>query len=181
MNGHKDDESNLDKSPFPMGASINDTDEFLINAIHQFRGDRVTKPSLSENPENIMPKAFEDEFLPPRTGQHEETHTEKYNQTEFWNKIMQDTEKVSFKEKAFPPARVRRLMREVSDRKHIKAETVEVMSRACELFILDLTTRASTIVMNDKRKVLRKDDIVDAIVSDETFDFLIDLLPQGTQ
>ena len=51
------------------------------------------------------------------------------------------------------------------------------MSRACELFILDLTTKASTIVLNDKRKVLRKDDLVDAIVSEDTFDFLIDLLP----
>ncbi|ELP92122.1 nuclear transcription factor Y subunit C-7, putative [Entamoeba invadens IP1] len=97
---------------------------------------------------------------------------------DFWQKRMSESEKRDFKKKPFPPARIRKLMKIATDKKHVKTETVELLSRACELFIMDLTTRASVVTSEAKRKVIKKEDIVESITGDEQFDFLFDLLPK---
>ncbi|KAL7722785.1 Ccaat-binding transcription factor [Entamoeba marina] len=102
-------------------------------------------------------------------------------ENKFWKNRMEETEKRDLKTKQFPPARIRKMMKSTIEKKHVKTETVEILSRACELFIMDLTTRARTITGDAKRKVIKKEDIVDAITGTDNgiFDFLVDFLPQN--
>jgi Histone-like transcription factor (CBF/NF-Y) and archaeal histone len=58
----------------------------------------------------------------------------------------------------------------------ISAEAPVLFSKACELFIQDLTLRAWDVAVQDNRKVLQKADIAAAIQSCELFDFLEDVV-----
>ncbi len=54
----------------------------------------------------------------------------------------------------------------------ISAEAPVLFSKACELFILDLTLRAWSYAELNDRKTLCRNDIADAIQSSDMFDFL---------
>jgi len=60
----------------------------------------------------------------------------------------------------------------------ISAEAPVLFSKACELFILDLTMRAWSYTDENKRRTLQRSDVAEAIVNDEMFDFLIDIVPR---
>lgn len=59
----------------------------------------------------------------------------------------------------------------------ISADTPAIFSKACELFILELTLRAWLQTEECKRRTLQRCDIAMAISHDDLLDFLVDLVP----
>ncbi|CEM21090.1 unnamed protein product [Vitrella brassicaformis CCMP3155] len=100
----------------------------------------------------------------------------------FWEDMTAEIDKISPAELAkpnvLPLARIKRIMKQDEDVKMIAAETPNVFSKACELFILDLTARAWIHTEENKRRTLQRNDISSAINRSDMFDFLIDIVPR---
>jgi len=60
----------------------------------------------------------------------------------------------------------------------ISAEAPILFAKACEMFVMELTTRSWANTEVNKRKTLQKSDIASAIASNDVFDFLIDIVPK---
>lgn len=60
----------------------------------------------------------------------------------------------------------------------ISGEAPIVFAKACEIFILELTLRAWTNTEESKRRTLQRSDIAAAVSKNDTFDFLIDIVPR---
>lgn len=60
----------------------------------------------------------------------------------------------------------------------ISGEAPIIFAKACEIFILELTLRAWTNTEDNKRRTLQRGDISMAITKNDTFDFLIDIVPR---
>jgi len=99
---------------------------------------------------------------------------------QFWRKQMEELEKMDFKKlkHQLPLARIKKIMKSDEDVRMISAEAPVLFSKACELFILDLTMRAWSYTDENKRRTLQRSDVAEAIANDEMFDFLIDIVPR---
>jgi histone H3/H4 len=62
----------------------------------------------------------------------------------------------------------------------IAQEAPALMTKACELLIREMTTRAWQHTDTHRRKTLQRADIHAAVGENETFDFLIDVVPRVT-
>lgn len=62
----------------------------------------------------------------------------------------------------------------------ISAEAPALMTKACEFFIREVSTRAWKHTENHRRKTLQRADIHAAVGESEVFDFLIDIVPRVT-
>jgi nuclear transcription factor Y, gamma len=90
---------------------------------------------------------------------------------EFWQRefrIIQDlpvtqTEQDFKNHNDLPLARIKRIMKSDEDVRMISAEAPVLFSKACELFILDLSIRAWNYSQLHKRRTLQKEDIREAI------------------
>lgn len=60
----------------------------------------------------------------------------------------------------------------------ISAEAPVLLSKACEIFIAELTCRAWLVAESFKRRTLQKSDVAAAIGYSDMFDFLIDIVPR---
>jgi hypothetical protein len=60
----------------------------------------------------------------------------------------------------------------------ISAEAPIIFAKACEIFILELTLRAWIQTEDNKRRTLQRSDVANAIAKNDTFDFLIDIVPR---
>ncbi|KAK6947761.1 Transcription factor CBF/NF-Y/archaeal histone domain [Dillenia turbinata] len=81
---------------------------------------------------------------------------------------------------SLPLARIRKIMkRSGDDVKMISGEAPIVFSKACELFIEELTQRSWMITMQGKRRTLHKEDVASAVVATDIFDFLVNLVLQS--
>src|SRR4051794_37853485 len=60
----------------------------------------------------------------------------------------------------------------------ISAEAPIIFAKACEIFILELTLRAWVQTEENKRRTLQRSDVAAAIAKNDTFDFLIDIVPR---
>lgn len=76
-------------------------------------------------------------------------------------------------------------VREETDKPTIKfmisAEAPLIMSKACELFIKEVTARAWQHTERNRRRTLQKQDVHAAVGESEDFDFLIDIVPRVVQ
>lgn len=79
---------------------------------------------------------------------------------------------------ALPLARIKKVMKNDDEVKMISAEAPILFSRACEIFIADLTCRAFMVAEENKRRTIQRSDIASAISRSELFDFLIDIVPR---
>ena len=80
-----------------------------------------------------------------------------------------------------PLARTKKIMKKSGDNVHmISGESPVVFSKACELFIEDLTRRSWMVTMKGKRRTLHKDDVVSAVMATDIFDFLVSLVSDST-
>ncbi|XP_004507577.1 nuclear transcription factor Y subunit C-3-like [Cicer arietinum] len=78
---------------------------------------------------------------------------------------------------SLPLARIKKIMKKSSeDVKMISGVAPIVFSKACELFIEELTRRSWNIAIDGKRRTLNKDDVASAVIATDLFDFLIDLV-----
>lgn len=62
------------------------------------------------------------------------------------------------------------------DVKMISGEAPIVFSKACELFIQELTKRSWMVTMQGKRRTLHKEDVASAVMATDIFDFLVNLV-----
>ncbi|KAG9396418.1 Histone-like transcription factor (CBF/NF-Y) and archaeal histone [Carpediemonas membranifera] len=74
----------------------------------------------------------------------------------------------------FPAARIKSIMRADPHVRMISADATAIVSKAAELFVLEVTKRALDRLGED-RKCLMQTDIIDSLRDDESFDFLVDL------
>ena len=103
-----------------------------------------------------------------------------------YNQIYQEIYKLGsnpsqYKEHSLPLARIKKIMKADEDVKMISAEAPCLFTRACEMFILDITHRAWFFSEENKRRTLQKSDISQTIAKTDIFDFLIDLIPKEDQ
>ncbi|KAK4842798.1 hypothetical protein QYF36_000217 [Acer negundo] len=82
---------------------------------------------------------------------------------------------------SLPLARIKKIMKKSSDDvKMISGEAPIVFSKACELFIEELTRRSWMMTMQGKRRTLHKDDVASAVVATDLFDFLVNLVDESS-
>jgi hypothetical protein len=60
----------------------------------------------------------------------------------------------------------------------ISAEAPILFSKACEIFICEITRRAWLHAEESKRRTLQKSDVANAVSRSDQFDFLIDIVPR---
>ncbi|GAU26336.1 hypothetical protein TSUD_101690 [Trifolium subterraneum] len=78
---------------------------------------------------------------------------------------------------SLPLARIKKIMKNSSeDVKMISGVAPIVFSKACELFIEELTRRSWIMAIDGKRRTLNKEDIASAVIATDIFDFLITLV-----
>ena len=97
----------------------------------------------------------------------------------FWQQQMQEMEQIAkFKQHQLPLARIKKIMKSDEDVKMISDEAPVLFSKACELFILELTLRSWLHTEEKKRRTLQRNDIVGAISRGDVLDFLLDIVPR---
>ncbi|KAJ3172512.1 hypothetical protein HDU88_005840 [Geranomyces variabilis] len=98
----------------------------------------------------------------------------------FWQQTARDVEhgQLDFKFHQLPLARVKKVMKADEDAKMISAEAPMIFSKACEIFILELTMRAWIHAEEHKRRTLQRSDVATAISKSDQYDFLIDIVPR---
>jgi len=97
----------------------------------------------------------------------------------FWAKQKEEVEKaVDFKNNDLPLARIKKIMKAEEGVSMISAEAPILFAKACEMFIMELTTRSWANTGLNKRRTLQKSDIASTVSSNEVFDFLVDIVPK---
>ncbi|KAL6844327.1 hypothetical protein ACP4OV_026000 [Aristida adscensionis] len=83
---------------------------------------------------------------------------------------------------ALPLARIKKIMKRSAGEapdggaRMISGEAPVVFSKACELFIAELTRRAWAATLDGKRRTVHKEDVADAVRNTDLFDFLVDVV-----
>ena len=78
---------------------------------------------------------------------------------------------------SLPLARIKKIMkRSGEDVKMISGEAPIVFSKACELFIEELTLRSWMVTLQGKRRTLHKEDVAAAVMATDIFDFLAEMV-----
>ncbi|CAH1763948.1 8873_t:CDS:2 [Entrophospora sp. SA101] len=93
----------------------------------------------------------------------------------FWTKQLSIAEEFEsdFKNHPLPLARIKKVMK--SDQE-VKAPII--FSKACEIFISEITMRAWIHAEENKRRTLQRSDVASALSRSDQFDFLIDIVPR---
>ncbi|XP_058082638.1 nuclear transcription factor Y subunit C-2-like [Magnolia sinica] len=115
--------------------------------------------------------------------QRQSSHEVKRQQLQlFWQQQMLEVDQITeFKQHQLPLARIKRIMKSDEDVKMISADAPVLFSKACELFILELTLRSWLQTEENKRRTLQRSDIAHAITQTEVLDFLIDVVPMDDE
>nr|XP_021861049.1 nuclear transcription factor Y subunit C-2-like [Spinacia oleracea] len=97
----------------------------------------------------------------------------------FWQSQIQESKQdVDFRNHNLPLARIKKIMKSDDNVRMISADAPVLLSRACQMFIQDLSLRAWNSTQEGKRKTLQKTDISAALSTTDLFDFLVDILPR---
>ncbi|KAL6349142.1 hypothetical protein AAG906_033798 [Vitis piasezkii] len=79
-----------------------------------------------------------------------------------------------------PLARIKKIMkRSGEDVKMISGEAPIIFSKACELFIEELTQRSWKVTLQGKRRTLHKEDVASAVIATDVFDFLVNVVSKS--
>eukprot|EP00210_Caulerpa_lentillifera_P000718 g695.t1 len=100
---------------------------------------------------------------------------------EFWNQQHQHLLGLTgdqLRSHSLPLARIKKIMKSDEDVRMISAEAPVLFSKACEIFITELTHRAWNHASVNKRRTIQRSDIAAAIASTDVFDFLVDIVPR---
>ncbi|KAM0867666.1 hypothetical protein ACQ4PT_041850 [Festuca glaucescens] len=86
---------------------------------------------------------------------------------------------------ALPLARIKKIMKrsagdgsggDGAGARMISGEAPVVFSRACELFVVELTRAAWAATLEGKRRTLHREDVAQAVRDTDLFDFLVDVI-----
>ncbi|CAI2177883.1 2307_t:CDS:2 [Funneliformis geosporum] len=99
---------------------------------------------------------------------------------QFWSRQLSLAEQFEsdFKNHPLPLARIKKVMKSDQDVKMISAEAPILFSKACEIFISEITMRAWIHAEENKRRTLQRSDVASAVSRSDQFDFLIDIVPR---
>lgn len=99
---------------------------------------------------------------------------------EFWEEQVVAAEQFDsdFKNHPLPLARIKKVMKSDPEVKMISAEAPILFSKACEIFICEITRRAWLHAEENKRRTLQRSDVASAVSRSDQFDFLIDIVPR---
>ncbi|RKP38513.1 CCAAT binding transcription factor component, partial [Dimargaris cristalligena] len=99
---------------------------------------------------------------------------------EYWDHHVQGLNKgqPDFKTHTLPLARIKKVMKTDENVKMISAEATLLFSRACEIFITELTYRSWFCAEDNKRRTLQRNDTSLAVSKFDMYDFLIDIVPR---
>ncbi|KAF9410738.1 hypothetical protein BGZ76_005445 [Entomortierella beljakovae] len=99
---------------------------------------------------------------------------------EFWDEQINaaDNFDSDFKNHPLPLARIKKVMKSDPEVKMISAEAPILFSKACEIFICEITRRAWLHAEENKRRTLQRSDVATAVSRSDQFDFLIDIVPR---
>ena len=123
-------------------------------------------------------------FQPAKIGSRLAPHLEA-QLDEFWKaqlseqKAIQPSgpQKPDFKTLAdLPLSRVKRVMKADDKVRMISSEAPVVFARACSMFILELTLRSWFEATGKDRRTIQREDVHDAILKADIFDFLVDIV-----
>ena len=101
-----------------------------------------------------------------------------------FKEIKQDVENISpdpsnFRNHVLPLARIKKIMKMDEDVKMISVETPLLISKACELFIIELAYRGWIHTIEENRRTLQRNDIAQAISQNDFYDFLLDIVEES--
>ncbi|XP_017243710.1 nuclear transcription factor Y subunit C-2-like [Daucus carota subsp. sativus] len=97
----------------------------------------------------------------------------------FWfNQMQEVVQTIDFKNHCLPLARIKKIMKADEDVRMISSEAPVLFSKACEMFIMELTKRSWMHTEENKRRTLQKSDIASAIAKTDIYDFLVDIIPR---
>ncbi|KAF9181194.1 hypothetical protein BGZ51_005586, partial [Haplosporangium sp. Z 767] len=115
----------------------------------------------------------------PTTLTHQQLQQQQFAQ-EFWEEQIITAEQYNsdFKNHPLPLARIKKVMKSDPDVKMISAEAPILFSKACEIFICEITRRAWMHAEENKRRTLQRSDVASAVSRSDQFDFLIDIVPR---
>ncbi|KAL2330998.1 hypothetical protein Fmac_018579 [Flemingia macrophylla] len=83
-----------------------------------------------------------------------------------------------FKTHALPLEQIKRILKYDEDVDIISSDACPVFSKACEMFIKQLTLRSWAHAEENKKKTLHRSDIAAAILEPAEYDFLTDFVPK---
>lgn len=106
--------------------------------------------------------------------QHQQHVRERLRQ--FWANQMQEMTPEDIKKHSLPLAPINRIMKADKDVKMIAKETSNLFAKACEMFILDLTSHAWINTEEDGRRTLQNKDIAAAIYKTDLYDYLEEVI-----
>ena len=98
--------------------------------------------------------------------------------------IKQDVENLTpepsnFRNHVLPLARIKKIMKMDEEVKMISVETPLLISKACELFIVELAYRGWAHTIETNRRTLQRNDIAQAISNNDFYDFLLDIVEES--
>ncbi|XP_027929912.1 nuclear transcription factor Y subunit gamma-like isoform X2 [Vigna unguiculata] len=101
----------------------------------------------------------------------------------FWEKQLLDIEAAeAFKSQhKLPLARIRRIMKTDADVQMVSAETPMLMSKACEIFIQELTFRAWMRAEESNKSTVQPCDVAKVIMQNNAMQFLTEIVPDNLQ
>ncbi|CAH8279171.1 unnamed protein product [Arabidopsis lyrata] len=82
------------------------------------------------------------------------------------------------KHNEFPLARIKKIMKSDANVQKVTAEAPILISKACEMLILDLTMQSWLHTVEGRRETLKRSDISAAVTRDLKFTFLGDVVPR---
>ena len=85
----------------------------------------------------------------------------------------------NFRNHVLPLARIKKIMKMDEDVKMISVETPLLISKACELFTIELAYRGWIHTIEENRRTLQRNDIAQAISQNDFYDFLLDIVEES--
>ncbi|KAJ2235350.1 hypothetical protein H4R99_004670 [Coemansia sp. RSA 1722] len=151
----------------------------LANAVAAAAAAQQYQPQRSPAPMFPGPSTIPSNFS---SGQINSPEALQQFQAEFWKAHIASIEDnmPDFKTHLLPLARIKKVMKSDPDVKvqMISAEAPILFSKACEIFITEITQRAWMNAEENKRRTLQRQDVSFAAQRSEMFDFLIDVVPR---
>ncbi|OEL20003.1 hypothetical protein BAE44_0018971 [Dichanthelium oligosanthes] len=96
---------------------------------------------------------------------------------EFWMKKQQEIEAIEyFDERDIPMTRVKKVICAEKGKMMMTFDTPSFLTKACEIFVQELSFRAWMCANSHHRNIILDSDIAEAIASIESYDFLNDVL-----
>ncbi|KAL1804832.1 hypothetical protein ACET3Z_027900 [Daucus carota] len=83
------------------------------------------------------------------------------------------------KKHSLPLAPIKRIMKADNHIRMIAQEAnLPLFAKTCEMFMVDMTSQAWIVTEEDKRRTVQKNDIVEAVLKTNMFDFLDNIIPR---